>query len=480
MPAGGAADGGRATWTVDGVVAIEPMDRRRRPGRPRDLRRGDRGRRRDLRDRDPGVARVDRVASEATAGSWRGSTAGSSAGRPLPATRRVRSTPASPGRASTSPRRRADAASVRALLAALIPATEAAGLWTLIAGVQANNPASLALHERAGFRRIGVQERIGRDPSGRLARRRAARTAEPDGRHLSDGPPTAAAYRSTHDRTSDPTADRAAFGASSSAGRAPSARLRRRTSAQLLEQSRRAAAILGRSDRPAAGVTVRRAVHRPRRSRRGDRDGRPDPAGLGPAIRSRLHRDGRRRPDRDSGVRDAVPARRGRRDQRSQRARRPGRRDRPALCGRQRRGVRRHLDRPVGGRPRHRQLHRRPRAPPRGPRGAAGGQGRRARRAGALSRVGDARPPGPDRRGRWLVQDDPGAAPGRRLQRHLERRRDRRLDREPYRSGASSPPASASRRTRSSSARTAPGSRSSRGARSTSGSSTWPPRCGAS
>jgi len=54
----------------------------------------------------------------------------------------------------------------RALLAALIPATEAAGIWTLIAGVQANNPASLALHERAGFRRLGVQERVGRDPTG--------------------------------------------------------------------------------------------------------------------------------------------------------------------------------------------------------------------------------------------------------------------------------------------------------------------------
>lgn len=53
-----------------------------------------------------------------------------------------------------------------ALLAGLIPASEAAGIWTLIAGVQANNPASLALHERAGFRRIGVQERIGRDAGG--------------------------------------------------------------------------------------------------------------------------------------------------------------------------------------------------------------------------------------------------------------------------------------------------------------------------
>jgi len=52
------------------------------------------------------------------------------------------------------------------LLAALIPASEAAGVWTLIAGVQAENVSSLVLHERAGFRRIGVQERIGRDASG--------------------------------------------------------------------------------------------------------------------------------------------------------------------------------------------------------------------------------------------------------------------------------------------------------------------------
>jgi phosphinothricin acetyltransferase len=55
----------------------------------------------------------------------------------------------------------------RALLETLIPASEAAGVWTLLAGVQAENVASLALHERVGFRRIGVQERIGRDPTGR-------------------------------------------------------------------------------------------------------------------------------------------------------------------------------------------------------------------------------------------------------------------------------------------------------------------------
>jgi L-amino acid N-acyltransferase YncA len=54
-----------------------------------------------------------------------------------------------------------------ALLVALVPASEAAGVWTLLAGVLVENVASLALHERAGFRRIGVQEGMGRDVSGR-------------------------------------------------------------------------------------------------------------------------------------------------------------------------------------------------------------------------------------------------------------------------------------------------------------------------
>jgi len=55
----------------------------------------------------------------------------------------------------------------RALLEALIQATAEAGIWTLIAGVQTENAASLALHDRTGFRRIGVQERIARDATGR-------------------------------------------------------------------------------------------------------------------------------------------------------------------------------------------------------------------------------------------------------------------------------------------------------------------------
>ncbi|MEO8438128.1 MAG: N-acetyltransferase family protein [Chloroflexota bacterium] len=55
----------------------------------------------------------------------------------------------------------------RALLEALIPASEAAGFWTLMAGVLADNAASLALHEAIGFRRMGVQERMGQDARGR-------------------------------------------------------------------------------------------------------------------------------------------------------------------------------------------------------------------------------------------------------------------------------------------------------------------------
>jgi phosphinothricin acetyltransferase len=55
----------------------------------------------------------------------------------------------------------------RALLRDIIVASEAVGLWTLLAGVLADNGASLALHERLGFRRVGIQEALGQDPTGR-------------------------------------------------------------------------------------------------------------------------------------------------------------------------------------------------------------------------------------------------------------------------------------------------------------------------
>jgi L-amino acid N-acyltransferase YncA len=49
----------------------------------------------------------------------------------------------------------------RALLGVLIASTEAAGIWTIQSGVFPENEASLALHQAAGFRVVGVRERVG-------------------------------------------------------------------------------------------------------------------------------------------------------------------------------------------------------------------------------------------------------------------------------------------------------------------------------
>ncbi|MCL3862894.1 GNAT family N-acetyltransferase [Actinotalea sp. K2] len=48
-----------------------------------------------------------------------------------------------------------------ALLAAVVASTEVDGVWTLQAGVFAENTGSLALHARHGFRTVGVRERLG-------------------------------------------------------------------------------------------------------------------------------------------------------------------------------------------------------------------------------------------------------------------------------------------------------------------------------
>jgi L-amino acid N-acyltransferase YncA len=50
----------------------------------------------------------------------------------------------------------------RALLERLITDAEAAGVWTLQAGIFPENVASVILHERCGFRLVGRRERIGR------------------------------------------------------------------------------------------------------------------------------------------------------------------------------------------------------------------------------------------------------------------------------------------------------------------------------
>jgi L-amino acid N-acyltransferase YncA len=48
-----------------------------------------------------------------------------------------------------------------ALLDALIASCEAGGIWTIQSGVFPENTASLRLHHRAGFRTVGVRERVG-------------------------------------------------------------------------------------------------------------------------------------------------------------------------------------------------------------------------------------------------------------------------------------------------------------------------------
>jgi phosphinothricin acetyltransferase len=50
----------------------------------------------------------------------------------------------------------------RLLLEALIASTEKAGIWTIQSGIFPENASSLALHRAAGFRVIGIRERVGR------------------------------------------------------------------------------------------------------------------------------------------------------------------------------------------------------------------------------------------------------------------------------------------------------------------------------
>ena len=50
----------------------------------------------------------------------------------------------------------------RALLERLVAGADAAGIWTIQAGIFPENQASLALHRRCGFRTVGVRERLGK------------------------------------------------------------------------------------------------------------------------------------------------------------------------------------------------------------------------------------------------------------------------------------------------------------------------------
>jgi phosphinothricin acetyltransferase len=48
------------------------------------------------------------------------------------------------------------------LMKHLVSESEKAGVWTLHASIFTENTASIRLHESAGFRKIGVREKIGR------------------------------------------------------------------------------------------------------------------------------------------------------------------------------------------------------------------------------------------------------------------------------------------------------------------------------
>jgi len=50
----------------------------------------------------------------------------------------------------------------RALLNRLVDESEQNGIWTLQAGILAENRVSLALHRKSGFREVGRRERIGK------------------------------------------------------------------------------------------------------------------------------------------------------------------------------------------------------------------------------------------------------------------------------------------------------------------------------
>jgi L-amino acid N-acyltransferase YncA len=54
----------------------------------------------------------------------------------------------------------------RALLEAMTARSEAAGIWTLEAGVFPENRASVTLHLACGFRMVGLRERIGKHDNG--------------------------------------------------------------------------------------------------------------------------------------------------------------------------------------------------------------------------------------------------------------------------------------------------------------------------
>ena len=87
----------------------------------------------------------------------------------------------------------------RQLLAGLVAASEAKGIWTLQAGIFPENTTSVSIHAGEGFREVGRRERIGqlhgvwRDTL--LLERRSAVVGVPD---VPSGPINESASSATH------------------------------------------------------------------------------------------------------------------------------------------------------------------------------------------------------------------------------------------------------------------------------------------
>ena len=99
--------------------------------------------------------------SSTAIGWWPSRAGGSSAGSRCTPSRCAPATAASSSTASTSPTTRRARESGGALLERLIADTEQAGIWTIQTGIFPENEASLALHQKCGFRVVGTQERLG-------------------------------------------------------------------------------------------------------------------------------------------------------------------------------------------------------------------------------------------------------------------------------------------------------------------------------
>ncbi len=54
----------------------------------------------------------------------------------------------------------------KALTEHMIEQSEKGGIWTLESGIMANNIASIKLHEKCGFKTVGIREKMGEDEFG--------------------------------------------------------------------------------------------------------------------------------------------------------------------------------------------------------------------------------------------------------------------------------------------------------------------------